>query len=145
MRRRTFLTAALVALPGFALAQNAQRPPLITAQNELERAFLAALQDETQRTAFRREFLVSQVAVAMTSDASDSTPREIQLAPELRAGAIFTSASRMNGVLGPAAARRVMTGRAALTLLRGKNVVLNYRLAPMLTLEPSDVTEWLGS
>lgn len=149
MRRRLFLTGALAALPGLAWAQDQapqpqpEPPPLITAQNELERAFLAALHDENARAAFRREFLVSQVIVALESDAGDAEPREVQLGPERTAAAIFTSSTRMSGVLGPAAARRVMSGREALTLLHGKHVVLNYRLAPMLTLEPEDVAEWL--
>ena len=149
MRRRTFLSAVFAALPSLALAQNTgtlapTRPAVITPQNELERAFLAALNDAAQRNAFRREFLVSQVSVAMASDASDAAPREVQVRPGLNAGAVFTSPARQSGVLGPASARRVMSGREALTLLRGKNVVLNYRLAPMLTLEPADVAEWLG-
>lgn len=151
MNRRTVLTGALAmaATPGLVLAQTTPtpRPPaptLITPENELERAFIAALADASQRQAFRREFLASQVALAMTSDAADAAPREVELRPELRAAAIFTSTTRLNGVLGPASARRVLSGRQALTLLRGKNVVLNYRLAPMLTLEPTDVAEWLS-
>lgn len=142
MRRRTFLTAAFFALPGLALAQ--QRPEMITPENALERAFLAALDDASQRDAFRDAFLNSQVAIAMASDSSDSAPREIQLREGLTAGAVFTSTTRLNAVLGPASARRVTSGRDALTRLRGKNVVLNFRLAPMLTLEPEDVAEWLA-
>lgn len=150
MRRRTFLTGAFAAMPGLALAQERPvteplaPPPLITPQNDLERAFLAALDDESLRDDFRATFLRSEVALAMQTDASDSAPREIQLRPDLSAGAVFTSTTRLNGVLGPASARRITTGRDALTRLRGKNVVLNYRLMPMLTLEPEDVAEWLG-
>lgn len=154
MRRRLFLTALLsAAAPTLARAQTTapRAPPTpaaparITPETELERVFLAALADKSQRAAFRREFLASQIALAMASDASDAAPRYVDLRPGFSAGAIFTSASRLNGVLGPASARRVLTGRAALTHLRGRNAVLNYQLSPMLTLEPADVAAWLDS
>jgi hypothetical protein len=149
MQRRVFLATALAAaLPSAALAQTAVRPPRtppppITPENELERVFLEALRDESVRPIFRRTLLASQVSLAMANAEADSAPLEITFG-QLRTGAIFTSSSRQSAVLGPASARRVMTGRQALTRLRGKNVVLNMMLTPMLTLEPEDVTALLA-
>lgn len=140
MQRRLFLTAlGACVLPLPAAAQ------MITAQNELERAFLEALQDETARPAFRRELLASQVALALASDAPDAGPRLVRLNAEVQAGAIFTSTTRLDSVLGPASPRRVLAGRAAFERLRGQHVVLNYRLVPMLTLEPEDVEQYLSA
>lgn len=149
MQRRVFITTAFAAaaLPCGAWAQTTQRPareppPPITAENELERVFLEALRDETMRPVFRRTFLASQVALAMANAETDSAPLELTFG-ELRTGAIFTSPSRQSEILGPASARRVMTGRQALSRLRGKNVVINMMLTPMLTLEPEDVAAFL--
>ncbi len=147
MHRRTILTAAIAALPAAAWAQTAQRaprtpPPPIRAENELERVFLEALTDEAARPIFRRTFLASQVSLAMANAEADSEPLELSFG-ELRVGAIFTSPARQNATLGPASARRVMTGRQALTRLSGKNVVINMMLTPMLTLEPEDVAAFL--
>lgn len=141
MKRRVFLATALAALPGLALAQGA--PALITPQNDLERAFLAALSNEAARPAFRRALMTNPVALALATTAPDSGPREVPLTATLRAAAVFTSEARLTGVLGPASARRVLPGRDAFTLLRGRHVVLNFRLAPMLTLEPEDVASYL--
>lgn len=143
MHRRVFLATALAALPCAALAQTGP-PPLITPQNELERAFLAALNDPQARPEFRRTLMTNLVALAMASDAPDSAPREVPIRAGQRAAALFTSVTRLNGVLGPASARRIMSGREAFTLLRGRHVVLNYRLAPMLTLEPEDIEAYLA-
>lgn len=150
MHRRQILSAALAlaAIPALAWAQGAQTPPRtppppITPENDLERVFLAALADPDQRPVFRREFLTSQVSLAMANAERDSAPLELTFG-QLQTGAIFTSANRQNAVMGPASARRLMTGRQALTRLRGKNVVINMMLTPMLTLEPADVTAFLA-
>ncbi len=149
MLRRTLLTAAIAAvLPSLAAAQEAEQnrrspPPPITPENALERAFLAALNDPDERPEFRRLLLESQVVLAMADSSPDSAPLELTFGA-LQLTPLFTSATRMNSVLGPAAPRRTLTGRQALTRLRGKNVVLNMMHTPMLTLEPEDVAEYLG-
>lgn len=152
MRRRTLLTAAIAAaLPGLAAAQADQAqqnrrapPPPITPENALERAFLAALDDPEERPEFRRLLLESPVVLAMANASPDAAPLELTFGA-LQLSPIFTSETRMNAVLGPAAPRRRMSGRQALMRLRGKNVVLNMMHTPMLTLEPEDVAEYLGS
>lgn len=150
MLRRTFIAhAAAAALPAAAWAQASGQqprgtpPPPIVPENELERVFLAALTEEDMRPEFRRLLMTSQVILAMTNNTPDSAPLELSI-QTLRFGAIFTSATRQNGVLGPASARRAMTGRQALTRLRGKRVVINYMHTPMLTLDPPDVAEYLA-
>jgi hypothetical protein len=128
-----------------AHAQAALTLGQIRPENELERAFLAAFNDPAQRPGFRRELLSAQVALALANSAPDSPPRMQALpgnGPSV--GLIYSSASRLSGVLGPAAPRVVLSGRAALTRLAGQHVAFNYRLAPMLTLEPSDVAEYLA-
>ncbi len=155
MRRRAFVLAAgaAVATPMFAWAQTTtprpaptpQQAQQITPENDLERAFLAAFGDPEQRLPFRRELLRGQVALALANNSPDSPPRFLALQNALRAGFIFTSAARLASVLGPAAPRVIVTGRVALTRLRGSNVVLNFRLSPMLTLEASDVAEYLAT
>lgn len=160
MQRRQFLIAAVALSAWPAHAQTAPSPSggavttsrpspgdppaLITPQNELERSFLAALRDPSARPAFRRELMVSQIALALSSSGADAAPREVAIGPGRTAVAIFTSVDRLNGVFGPASARRVMSGRQAFELLRSRHVVLNYRLAPMLTLEPEDVAQYLA-
>lgn len=134
-----------MAVPSWARAQAAFSLGQIQPENELERAFLAAFRDPEQRPAFRRELLAAQVALALANSAPDSPPRFITLPNESRVGLIYSSATRLNGVLGPAAPRVVLAGRDALTRLSGENVALNYRLVPMLTLEAADVAEYLGS
>lgn len=142
MQRRMFLAGmGALALPANAYAQ---RGAPIIPENELERAFVAALSDPAARPLFRRALMASQVALAMASSAADSAPREVALQTGA-AAAVFTSAGRLNGVLGPAAARRMLTGRAAFERLQGQRVVLNYRLVPMLTLDPEDVAAYLGA
>lgn len=146
MRRREFVAAALAvaAAPSLAHAQAVSPPPDIQPENELERAFLGAFRDPTLRPAFRRELLASQVALALANSAPDSPPRFVPLPDERRMGLIYSSPSRLTGILGPAAPRVVLSGREALTRLRGEHVAFNFRLAPMLTLEPEDVAEYLG-
>jgi hypothetical protein len=143
MLRRSFLTLLAVALPSAALAQGVRLQP-IEPENELERVFLAALDDPTMRPVFRRVLLESRVAVAFANDEYDSPPRLLRIDEQTEAGFVFTSDSRLSTVLGPGVPRRMMSGRQAFELLEGKNVILNWRLAPMLTLEPEDVATYLA-
>jgi hypothetical protein len=39
----------------------------------------------------------------------------------------------------------MIAGRAAFERARGKNIVINYHLIPMLTLEPDDVASYLAA
>lgn len=151
MHRRFILGAALAAYALPASAQTQQPapqqergpPPPITPENELERVFLQALSNESRRPAFRRLFLTSQVALATTVAGANAPPREIVFSPQLTTCAVFTSASRLRSVLGDDAPHRMMTGRQALTLATGKNVVINMMLTPMVTLEAADVANFL--
>lgn len=153
MRRRSFIAAALVAaVPTAALAQTqaaAPAPPPapqpIQPQNALEHAFVAALTNAEMRPVFRRQLLDGHVALALTSPQANAPPREIAIRDGVSAGLVFTSVARLEAVLGPETPRAVLTGRAALERLRGKNVVINARLAPMLTLEPEDVARYLAT
>lgn len=157
MRRRSFVTGALLALtPSWALAQPATSNPTapsrepralvnpIVPQTALERTFLAAFSDENMRAAFRRQFLESPVVLALASSAPDAPPLERPLPNNQRTSFIFTSVARADSVMGPAAPRRIMNGRAALERLRGKYLVINFGLEPMLTLEPDDITRFLA-
>lgn len=160
MQRRTFLLALSggVALPALALAQEAEQPqaptaasgvtlgeppPVIDPQNALEFAFVQALTNENMRPIFRRYLLDTHVALALAGPGTDAAPLEIAVRPNFRAGAIFTSAARLQATLGANAPHVMINGRGAFERLSGKNVVINYRLVPMLTLEPSDVAAYL--
>jgi hypothetical protein len=155
MRRRVFVSAALAAAawPAFAQAQTATAPTPapatppaaapITPQNALETTFVAALTDEQMRPVFRRQLLEAPVALVLASSAPDAPPREFPVRDGVTTSAVFTSSTRLDTVLGPAASRTIVTGRDALTRLRGKNVVINPGLVPMLTLEAEDVELWL--
>jgi hypothetical protein len=145
MRRRAFLgvLGAAVALSTAARAQGV-RLQQIEPENELERVFIAAFTDPTQRPVFRRVLLESRVAVALANDEYDSPPRLLQIDAEREAGFVFTSDDRLSNVLGPGVPRRTMSGRQAFEFLDGKHVILNWRLAPMLTLEPEDVATYLA-
>lgn len=147
MLRRIFLTTVLgaIALPAAAQNQDAPRLTLqpIEPENALERAFVAALTNAEMRPVFRRLLLESPVALAMASHEEGAAPLERPLPEGATAGFIFTSASRLAAVLGDDTPSAVMNGRAALERLRGKYVVVNYRLAPMLTLEPEDIARYL--
>lgn len=161
MLKRVALAVCLIAAaPTLAFAQAAltlpqkqqaapQRqapPPMdhIEPANQVERTLIAALSDEAQRPAFRQQFLAAQVSVAMMSNAANAQPMEFPIRQNAMFAAVFTSAARQDQVLGPNSSRRVMTGREALTLLRGKNVAINPQLSPMITLEASDVATWLN-
>lgn len=152
MRRRTFVAASLAGCiaPALAHAQTTtspanpprQRTP-IEPQNELERTFIEALEHEESRPAFRRELLESQVALALSSNSPDAPPRQVELSPGVRACLIFTSSARAASVMGPAAPRVVLSGREALMLVRGTNVVININLVPSLSLEAEDIDDYL--
>jgi hypothetical protein len=154
MRRRTFMLATLgsVAIPSLAAGQQepvataappSPAPQLIEPQNALEYAFVSALDNENMRPVFRRYLLDTHVALALQGAGANAEPLEVQVREGFRAGAVFTSAARLDAVLGAAAPRAMINGRAAFERLRGKNVVINYRLLPMLTLEASDVARYL--
>ena len=156
MQRRSFLIAAsaAAALPALAHAQTQPGatpparppgPPQIRPANDLERAFVAALNDEAARPEFRRLLLDSQVALALQSNLDDAPPRLLSLAEGRQAGFLFTSEARLIEVMGASAPHAVLSGREALTRLRDKYVILNWRLAPMLTLEPPDVASYLNT
>lgn len=166
MRRRFFLGAALAASASPVLAQTTTPtpapaatattpPPAATAAptpqgpidpvNALEYAFVQALTDARMRPVFRQYLVNTHVVIALSSDDPNAAPLEINVRDGFRAAAIFTSAQRVDEVLGPDAPRIVINSRAAFERVAGKNVVINYRLIPMLTLEPSDVAAYLAA
>jgi hypothetical protein len=153
MRRRAFLSAALTALAApaaFAQTQTAApRPPLpvIEPQNALERALLAATDPgagEPQRDAFRRLFLRSEVALALSANAPDAPPAQVEPRAGYRACLIFTSSARATEVMGADTPRIVLTGRQALERVRGANVVININRRPFITLDAEGVEGFLA-
>jgi hypothetical protein len=152
MRRRSFVTAAIAAglVPSLARAQTVAPTATPIAQGEiepatpLERAFVMAFTDQRMRPIFRQYFLDTSVALALAGPGNDAAPLEVEVREGWHAGAIYTSAARLDAVLGADAPRIVLNGRAALERLRGKNAVLNYRLVPMLTLDHEDVATYLS-
>lgn len=154
MLRRTLLASALCAWPAMAFAQTPQRQqpaqapqrapqPTITPENALEYAFVSALTNQNMRPIFRRYLMETHVALALSGEGDDAPVREIEVREGFRAGAIFTSETRLKQVLGEDAPHIIINGRAAFTRLAGKNVVINPGLVPMLTLEPTDVAAYL--
>jgi hypothetical protein len=145
--------APAVAAPGIRLNEqgaNEPGPPRMVLRpiepaNSLERIFLAASDQPEARPVFRRMLLDQNVALVMTSAEPGATPREIAIGNNRSAAFIFTSSERVDEVMGPETPRQVMTGRAAFERLRGKNVILNPRLMPMLTLEPEDLIAYLAA
>lgn len=166
MHRRTFVATSLAATVSASLAQaqvagatvtpgadaSAPAAPLATRPiepaNALEQAFVGALHDERMRPVFRRYLLDTHVALAMAAAGEDAAPREVEVRnPDgsmSQAVAIFTSDERVNTVLGEDTPRVMISGRAALERARGKNVVINFHLIPMLTLEAEDVATYLA-
>jgi hypothetical protein len=153
MRRRNFVTAALAATawPALARAQDVASTVAIPIADgpiepatPLEFAFVSALTNERMRPIFRRYLLDTSIALALTEEGSDE-PLEVEVREGWRGGAIFTTAARLDSVLGEDAPRIMLNGRAALERLRGKNAVLNYRLVPMLTLDNEDVAVSLAT
>lgn len=154
MHRRRFVATALATIaapaaahgqtePASATASPAATPALIEPQNALEQSFLNALNNEALRPAFRRQFLTSQVALAVVSRLPEAPPRQVQMRPGVSACLIFTSSARASQVMGPMAPIQMLTGRRALQRVRGANVIINVNLAPALTLEPDDVQAFL--
>ena len=154
MLRRTLLISALGVWPAAAFAQTQQpaapaptprpgSPPPITPQNALEYAFVSALSNENMRPIFRRYLMETHVALALASAEDDAPVRELRVREGFTAGAIFTSEQRLTQALGADAPHIMINGRAALTRLVGKNVVINPGFVPMLTLEPTDVAAYL--
>ena len=151
MDRRIFLGAAagLAALPFAARAQGFNLAP-IEPQNPLEQAFVGALTHADMRPAFRHALVTSPLALALASDAADAALLFVDVVPRtpggppFHAAAVFTSLERLFSALGGSTPHVVQNGRAVLERLRGQNVVLNYHLLPMLTLEPSDVAGYLA-
>lgn len=153
MRRRTLLTAALAAMAvapeAFAQTTTPTRPPLplIEPQNELERALLAATDPgsgEAERDAFRRLFLRSNVALALSANAPDAPPAQVEPRPGFRTCLIFTSSARVTEIMGEATPRIVLTGRQALERVRGTNVVININRRPFVTLDAEGVEGFLA-
>jgi hypothetical protein len=151
MRRRSFITAAVAAglTPALARAQTApSATPIaeaaINPTTPLERAFVIAFSDQRMRPIFRQYFLDTSVALALAGSGNDAAPLEVEVREGWSGGAIFTTAARLDAVLGADAPRIMLNGRAALERLRGKNAVLNYRLVPMLTLDSEDVATYLA-
>lgn len=172
MRRRTFVAASLLTTlaPGLAVAQPATPAPaqpqphptpahptpaapaaaaapqadaFITPQNALERTFVAAVDSDQMKAVFRRQFLDSQVALALSSQTPDAPPRQIEVRG-VPACLIFTSSARATEVMGAQAPRVMLTGRQALERARGANVVININLRPFLTLDADGVEGFLA-
>lgn len=151
MRRRTFLSAvmAAMAVSPAALAQlTTPRPlPVIEPQNDLERALLAATDPgagEPERDAFRRLFLRSNVALALSSSSPDAPPAQIEPRPGYHTCLIFTSSARATEIMGESTPRIVLRGRQALERVRGTNVVININRRPFITLDAEGVEGFLA-
>jgi hypothetical protein len=169
MLRRSLILAALWPAAAWgqtspAAQSQAQRSSVRTiqqseirpyqAENALEYAFISATTNEGMRPIFRRYLLETHVVLPLMTTAEDSPVRQVRVPirpdaagnPQFFTGrAIFTSASRVDAVFGADSPRIVINGRAALTRLVGQNVVLNPGLAPMLTLEPTDLAAYLAT
>ncbi len=163
MLRRTLLISALGVWPATAWAQGQQpeqqptqpaptparqgqrREDPITPQNALEYAFVSAFNNEGMRPIFRRYLMETHVALPLVDDTPDAAPREMTTREGFRGGVIFTSEQRLQSVLGPDQPHIMINGRAALTRLVGKNVVINPGLVPFLTLEPRDLAAYLAT
>ena len=150
MRRRTFLTAMLAAAaasPVFAQPLTPAALPVIEPQNELERALLAATDPgagEAERDAFRRLFLRSNVALALSSNSPDAPPAQIEPRPGFATCLIFTSSARVTEIMGADTPRVVLRGRQALERVRGANVVININRRPFITLDAEGVEGFLS-
>jgi hypothetical protein len=129
--------------PSAPNAPLAVRP--IEPQNALEYAFVQALTNENMRPIFRHYLMDTHVALAMSSAEAGAEPKEVVLQNGAHAIAVFTSSERVDTVLGEDAPRIMIAGRAAFERARGKNIVINYHLIPMLTLEPDDVAGYLAA
>ena len=151
MQRRTFLSAMLAALaasPAFAqLRPTPTSLPVIEPQNALESALLAATDPgsgEAERDAFRRLFLRSEVALALSSNSPDAPPAQVEPRAGYRTCLIFTSSARATEIMGAGTPRIVVTGRQALERVRGTNVVININRRPFITLDAEGVEGFLA-
>jgi hypothetical protein len=118
-------------------------PQAIQPTNPVENAFIGAFANPEMRPIFRRLLLEGQVAVALDAAGEDAAPRLVPIQGDKQAAPIFTSAARLQQIMGADAPYAMMTGRAALRRLAEHNVAINYMWVPMLTLEPEDVAQWL--
>ncbi len=151
MRRRTLLSALLASLAA-PLTSHAQTPapsvlPVIEPQNALERALIAATDPgagEPERDAFRRLFLRSEVALALSANAPEAPPAQIEPRPGYRTCLIFTSSARATEIMGADTPRLVLNGREALERVRGANVVININRRPFVTLDAEGVEGFLA-
>lgn len=149
--QRTHAQAAGVAAPGVNANAGAQHAAAsqrtsIEPQNALERAFVTAAHEQSQRAAFRRIFLDSQVALATVSNDANAAPRVVTLGPAGDACLIFTSDARATQIMGARSPRQMMTGREALQRLRGARlVIININLDPYLTLDSDGVSAFLAA
>lgn len=134
--------AAAIAAP--TAAQSPSAPAYIEPQNSLEQSFISAVDNPDLRAAFRREFLESQVALALSSRDPSAPPREIDLPDGAKACLIFTSPARAAAIMGDDAPYVMLTGRDALERLRGTNVVINVNLRPYLLLDSEGVDGFLS-
>jgi hypothetical protein len=151
MRRRTFMTAALAALaaPAIAFAQSRglNISPIIEPQNDLERALFAATEPgagEAERDAFRRLFLRSNVALALSSNEPNAPPAQIEPRAGYQTCLIFTSSARATEIMGASTPRIVLSGREALQRVRGTNVIININRRPFITLDAEGVEGFLA-
>jgi hypothetical protein len=151
MQRRTFLSAMLAAAAASpAFAQMRPTPTslaIIEPQNELEHALLAATDPgagEPERDAFRRLFLRSEVALALSANSPDAPPAQIEPRPGHLTCLIFTSSARATEIMGASTPRVVVTGRQALERVRGTNVVININRRPFITLDAEGVEGFLA-
>jgi hypothetical protein len=155
MRRREFVVAALAtsALSTSVWAQTTTaappeapataEPQAIQPTTPLEQAFVMALTEPRMRPVFRQYLVDSNIVLALAGEGANAAPLEIDVRPDFRGAAIFTTVARLESVRADAP-HIVLNGRAALERLRGKNVVINPGLSPMLTLDPSDVERYLS-
>ena len=151
MRALLFVAAVLAASPAAAedppaapAAQQAAAPDYIEPQNALEQTFVAAVDNPDLRAAFRRQFLESPVALALSSRDPSTPPREITLPNGVKACIIFTSPARAAAIMGDDSPYVMLTGREALTRVRGANVVINVNLRPYLLLDAEGVDGFLA-
>lgn len=157
MLRRVFVMGMLgAASAGVASAQTQPAAPaargapprnFIEPQNALERALIAATEvgaGEEERAAFRRLFLESQVALALSATDPEAPPRQVEPRPGVNTCLIFTSSARATEVMGANAARVMLTGREALERVRGANVTINMNLRPYITLDADGVAGFLA-
>jgi hypothetical protein len=121
-------------------------PQPIRPVNALENAFVAALTNPDMRPVFRRLFLDSQVALALeTTGGDEARVRTVPIQNNVRAAAIFTTPERLRAILGDDAPFATLSGRDALARVRANNAAINFMWAPMLTLEPDDIANWLDT